>query len=322
VDGTITNTNQDETYRIPHEWPPGHNRFPDHNDLADIHREQRESGLREYFEQDLDRNKFPGGGCPDRQPPSIEDQVGWIDYTNKQIEANISGRILEWDAATIQKVASALDTNVITQDPFGTPEWEEDYDGDDSGNEDDEDDWGMIHSSEEEDPTEDDAEEDPEPEGDDPDELRSPVSEEIFRSKYASRAESSGTGGSGTDNRGGSGQQGSMPQGTGFPKENHGRLGLPKDPEGGGPDNVEGGVINPAVASTGVAGSINRSARSSAAESPAVGNPGDPQPPPRPEAVKRASPVGGATSANTSHLSAVAWRNPDNPPPPRPEFAQ
>jgi hypothetical protein len=303
---------QGPAYRNVPELNQEANRIPGQNDIAHLRQVRKEKALEAYYHQGLNDPRDGRDRSRNRRRPPDRPEFGVPNSWQEQVkQATYDLELIDYcNSVDVELDYECSDTWPIE-------------DGNDY-NESSDDDWvieyedGTIDDGS--DNTQTDVEEDPEPEGDDPDELRSPVLEQAL----ALRAETSSSRGSGAGTSDDSGQQGSMPQGTGSPNQNHNRLSPPKDPEGGGPDNVKGGAINPAVASAGEAGSISPAAHSSVASSPAVGNPGDPPPPPRPEFAKAESRRTLFNSQETSSSSSVtaspAVGDPGDPPsPPRPE---
>lgn len=290
---TPAKPDEEPGYRHVPEYDLERDRIPDQNDLLDILRAQREKDLREHIERDLNDPRKGWDRSPPRRP-WVDSWPALHDYCESD----------DADPTEWQDIC-------VDSDYEGGSDWTIES-GDDS-----DDDWIMIFDDGTVDDgsgeTQTDVHEDNDGEGNDgdgPDELRSPVFEEAL----ASGADTSVSGESGSGTGSGSGQ-GSM-QGQGFPNQNHGRLGPAKDPEGGGPDNIKGGVANPSAASTGVADNIKVSPQSAVSWK----DPDNPNPP-RPDVVEGATPAAtasGNTSVRSSATASPVVGNPGDPPPPPP----
>ena len=177
-------------------------------------------------------------------------------------------------------------------------------------------------------------EKDSEPEGDDPDEFLSPVSSEIADALGAGVAEGidelgrsfadSSADGDGSDRGGGADEGG---------RERHdfqihqggkvGSTGGGVDPEDGRPDEFESPAFSFAVNSEPAGNDVNTDSSGQAA-SPPIGEPGAPQPPPRPNtgespAVASVVAADGAARASSGYAACPPIDEPGTPPkPPRP----
>jgi len=245
---------------------PTFDRFgPDVDEIPD------ELGMKYGLPPEIDPSKLPGTGCPDGQPP--QDDEAFSEWNWAETMSDISTYLEAWDDATVDKVAEATGSGFVRPRPFGSGNSDggKGAGGKDTGGKDTSD--GAVNDEEgqlEEEPATDDSPsqppvtKDPEPEGDDPDEFRGELVDQVMT--HWARSTTSPTGQSKSGLPSDSTEEDG--EGLGFRL----RLDSRPDPEDGGPDEL----LSPTAAFA-----FGRSAASSDYGYP---TPDDPEgPPPGPE---------------------------------------